>query len=66
MAPRDKDVIVHDGQIMLQGWSYSGGGNWVERVEVSPDGYVMHGFTLDLNSSFGTAGMSGTLLNHQT
>ena len=28
-----------DGKIELKGWSYSGGGNWVERVEVSPDGY---------------------------
>ncbi|TCD66846.1 hypothetical protein EIP91_000800 [Steccherinum ochraceum] len=38
MKPRDKDVIIHDGKIHLEGWSYSGGGNWVERVEVSPDG----------------------------
>lgn len=36
--PQDKQVIVHDGSIELQGWAYSGGGNWVERVEVSPDG----------------------------
>ncbi|KAH7923344.1 molybdopterin binding oxidoreductase [Leucogyrophana mollusca] len=36
--PADKSVIVHDGFIELQGWGYSGGGNWVERVEVSPDG----------------------------
>lgn len=36
----DKKVIVHDGKIKLDGWAYSGGGNWVERVEVSPDGYV--------------------------
>jgi len=36
--PRDKEVIVHDGKIHLEGWAYSGGGNWVERVEVSPDG----------------------------
>ncbi|EPQ52866.1 molybdopterin binding oxidoreductase [Gloeophyllum trabeum ATCC 11539] len=36
--PLDKTTIVHDGTIELQGWAYSGGGNWVERVEVSPDG----------------------------
>ncbi|KLO08219.1 hypothetical protein SCHPADRAFT_894055 [Schizopora paradoxa] len=34
----NKEIIVHDGKIRLQGWSYSGGGNWVQRVEVSPDG----------------------------
>jgi len=38
MNPRDKQVIVHDGHIRLEGWAYSGNGNWVERVEVSPDG----------------------------
>jgi hypothetical protein len=36
--PEDKEVIIHTGKIALQGWAYSGGGNWVERVEVSPDG----------------------------
>ncbi|KAI5121979.1 hypothetical protein M0805_002049, partial [Coniferiporia weirii] len=36
--PVDKAIIVHDGKIALDGWAYSGGGNWVERVEVSPDG----------------------------
>jgi sulfite oxidase len=41
MAPQDKQVIVHDGKIALKGWAYSGGGNWVERVEVSPDGYAV-------------------------
>lgn len=41
MSPRDRDVIIHDGSIKLEGWSYSGGGNWVERVEVSPDGYAV-------------------------
>lgn len=40
--PMDKKVIVHDGKIKLDGWAYSGGGNWVERVEVSPDGYVFY------------------------
>ncbi|KAI0312870.1 sulfite oxidase mitochondrial precursor [Amylostereum chailletii] len=38
LTPMDKQVIVHDGKIELQGWSYSGNGNWVVRVEVSPDG----------------------------
>ncbi|EGN94020.1 hypothetical protein SERLA73DRAFT_171854 [Serpula lacrymans var. lacrymans S7.3] len=38
ISPVDKSVIVHDGSIELKGWGYSGGGNWVERVEVSPDG----------------------------
>lgn len=38
MSPKDKDVIIHDGSITLQGWGYSGNGNWVERVEISPDG----------------------------
>lgn len=36
--PEDKQVIIHGGKIALEGWAYSGGGNWVERVEVSPDG----------------------------
>ncbi|KAI0043950.1 molybdopterin binding oxidoreductase [Auriscalpium vulgare] len=38
IAPIEKDVIVHNGSIEVKGWAYSGGGNWVERVEVSPDG----------------------------
>ncbi|KAF9222999.1 molybdopterin binding oxidoreductase [Gyrodon lividus] len=38
ISPLDKTVITHDGLIELTGWAYSGGGNWVERVEVSPDG----------------------------
>ncbi|PCH39809.1 molybdopterin binding oxidoreductase [Wolfiporia cocos MD-104 SS10] len=36
--PQEKDVVVHDGAISLRGWAYSGGGNWPQRVEVSPDG----------------------------
>ncbi|KAF5340084.1 hypothetical protein D9758_013143 [Tetrapyrgos nigripes] len=36
--PLDKQVIVHDGKVTLKGWAYSGGGNWVQRVEVSNDG----------------------------
>lgn len=39
-------MIVHDGTIELKGWAYSGGGNWVERVEVSPDGCVINPFLL--------------------
>ena len=46
MKPRDRDVIIHAGHILLEGWSYSGGGNWVERVEVSPDGSVSASFTI--------------------
>lgn len=38
LKPRNLDVIVHDGHIELQGWAYSGGENWIERVEVSLDG----------------------------
>ncbi|KAF9449119.1 molybdopterin binding oxidoreductase [Macrolepiota fuliginosa MF-IS2] len=38
ITPEDKQVIIHDGKVTLTGWAYSGGGNWVERVEVSPDG----------------------------
>ena len=38
ITPKTKEIIVHDGKIQLKGWAYSGGGNWVERVEVSPDG----------------------------
>ncbi len=38
--PTDKQTVIHDGKVKLQGWAYSGGGNWVERVEVSNDGYV--------------------------
>ncbi|KIJ64599.1 hypothetical protein HYDPIDRAFT_175536 [Hydnomerulius pinastri MD-312] len=38
ISPVDKSIITHDGFIELKGWAYSGGGNWVERVEVSPDG----------------------------
>ncbi|CDO69882.1 hypothetical protein BN946_scf184884.g41 [Trametes cinnabarina] len=40
--PQDKQVVIHDGHVELKGWSYSGGGNWVERVEVSPDGWDLH------------------------
>ncbi|TBU59053.1 sulfite oxidase mitochondrial precursor [Dichomitus squalens] len=36
--PLDKQVVIHEGEIEVKGWSYSGDGNWVQRVEVSPDG----------------------------
>jgi sulfite oxidase len=38
MSPKEKQVVIHDGSIHLEGWGYSGNGNWPERVEVSPDG----------------------------
>lgn len=41
MKPNDGDIIIHSGSIDLEGWAYSGGENWVERVECSVDG----GFT---------------------
>ena len=30
--------MVHEGGIECKGWAYSGGGRWIERVEVSADG----------------------------
>jgi len=38
LTPKSRDLIVHKGTIDLTGWAYSGGGRWIERVEVSPDG----------------------------
>ncbi|ETI21467.1 hypothetical protein G647_07814 [Cladophialophora carrionii CBS 160.54] len=38
MSPWTKQVVVHDGKIQCQGWAYSGGGRWPERVELSADG----------------------------
>ncbi|KAI1775902.1 molybdopterin binding oxidoreductase [Hypoxylon cercidicola] len=38
MSPWNKQVVVHEGQIEIKGWAYSGGGHWPERVEVSADG----------------------------
>ena len=38
MSPNDKEVIVHEGQVHVTGWAYSGGGRWIERVDVSADG----------------------------
>ncbi|ESK88019.1 sulfite oxidase [Moniliophthora roreri MCA 2997] len=46
----NKQAIVHDGKISLKGLAYSGGGNWVERIELSPDG-GMYGTTLILTIS---------------
>uniref|UniRef100_A0A0W0EWL6 Putative sulfite oxidase mitochondrial n=1 Tax=Moniliophthora roreri TaxID=221103 RepID=A0A0W0EWL6_MONRR len=41
----NKQAIVHDGKISLKGLAYSGGGNWVERIELSPDGYDLRSFS---------------------
>lgn len=41
MSPWTKQVVIHNGEMEIKGWAYSGGGRWVERVECSPDG----GFT---------------------
>lgn len=38
LFPAVNAVEVHDGFVDVSGWAYSGGGNWVERVEVSSDG----------------------------
>ncbi|KAI1276955.1 sulfite oxidase [Xylaria sp. FL0933] len=38
MSPWNKQVVIHEGKISVQGWAYSGGGRWPERVEVSADG----------------------------
>lgn len=38
MSPWNKQVVIHEGQIEVKGWAYSGGGRWPERVEVSADG----------------------------
>ncbi|KAG5969699.1 hypothetical protein E4U58_001169 [Claviceps cyperi] len=38
MSPWTKQVCVHMGKIRCKGWAYSGGGRWLERVELSADG----------------------------
>ncbi|KAI1827073.1 Oxidoreductase, molybdopterin-binding domain-containing protein [Xylaria intraflava] len=38
MSPWNKQVVIHEGKIAVNGWAYSGGGRWPERVEVSADG----------------------------
>ena len=39
--PQERQLIVHSGSIEVKGWSYSGDAHWIERVEVSSDGYVL-------------------------
>lgn len=41
LTPKSREMIVHEGTIEIKGWAYSGGGRWIERVEVSPDGRVL-------------------------
>ncbi|KZT62646.1 molybdopterin binding oxidoreductase [Calocera cornea HHB12733] len=39
MSPKNGEVVYHSGKIKVSGWAYTGGSdNWVERVEVSPNG----------------------------
>ncbi|KAF2008857.1 molybdopterin binding oxidoreductase [Aaosphaeria arxii CBS 175.79] len=38
MSPWTKQVVIHNGKIQCNGWAYSGGGRWPERVELSMDG----------------------------
>ncbi|KAI6261154.1 hypothetical protein MCOR19_002577 [Pyricularia oryzae] len=38
MSPWMKQVVIHNGKIRCNGWAYSGGGRWPERVELSADG----------------------------
>ncbi|KAJ5888953.1 Eukaryotic molybdopterin oxidoreductase [Penicillium taxi] len=38
MSPWTKQAVIHNGSIKCQGWAYSGGGRWPERVELSADG----------------------------
>lgn len=40
MFPPERQLIVHSGTIEVKGWAYSGDAHWIERVEVSPDGYA--------------------------
>ncbi|KAF7556951.1 hypothetical protein G7Z17_g1071 [Cylindrodendrum hubeiense] len=48
MTPWNKEVVVHNGQIEVSGWAYSGGGRWPERVEISADGgYVWYPIPLE-------------------
>ncbi|KAJ9103794.1 hypothetical protein QFC21_002256 [Naganishia friedmannii] len=54
LSPKDKDVVIHDGFIHCEGWAYSGGGHWVERVEVSIDGgFIWHEVPYDRMSPKG-------------
>ncbi|CCT75451.1 probable catalase isozyme P [Fusarium fujikuroi IMI 58289] len=48
MSPWNKEVVVHDGEIEVKGWAYSGGGRWPERVEISSDGgYVWYAVPIE-------------------
>ncbi|EJU02593.1 molybdopterin binding oxidoreductase [Dacryopinax primogenitus] len=39
MSPKNGEVVYHNGKVKVTGWAYTGGtSNWVERVEVSPNG----------------------------
>lgn len=38
VTPVEKEVVVHNGNMRLTGWAYSGGGHWPHRVEISGDG----------------------------
>ena len=59
MEPLAKQVVVHNGTIKVEGWAYSGGGRWPERVEVSPDGGFVWYETSPRNASL--HGALGTL-----
>ncbi|KAJ4006014.1 hypothetical protein NW766_010839 [Fusarium irregulare] len=48
MSPWNKEVVIHDGEIEVSGWAYSGGGRWPERVEISSDGgYVWYAVPIE-------------------
>ncbi|WZH46842.1 Oxidoreductase molybdopterin-binding domain-containing protein [Fusarium acuminatum] len=48
MSPWNKEVVIHDGEIEVKGWAYSGGGRWPERVEISSDGgYVWYAVPIE-------------------
>jgi sulfite oxidase len=38
LHPKQYDVVARNGHIHVQGWAFSGGTRWIERVEVSSDG----------------------------
>ncbi|KAH6979122.1 Oxidoreductase, molybdopterin-binding domain-containing protein [Fusarium venenatum] len=48
ISPWNKEVVVHDGEIEVTGWAYSGGGRWPERVEISSSGgHVWYAVPID-------------------
>lgn len=61
LQPLHRSTVVHDGTVHLEGWAYSGGGNWPERIEVSPDGYVVFRVSDRMCSSLLSAVTYGTL-----